>query len=337
MSQNHRPDRRETLASGLALAALAGAPAKAASSKSFKMFDGHLHLISDDLARYPMATGPSSPGADPPGTPRPGDSISAGKVHILPTTEQGIKWMDDAGVETAAAVQRRGSYGFDNSYILDASDAHPARFHAVVVLDAEDPATPGQLASMVRSHKIAGLRITGGREKDGSFPWLDSEAALKTWAAAERLGLTMNVLYAPQRFSAEALAAILRVARKFSRTTIVIDHLGWPEVAGAPGYGFANFPPGLIRQRNVHFKFSTSNLNIVEEGKIPTQDFMRYTVRLLGAHRILWGSDVGSGGGEYAETVQRARHATATLTPAEQRQVLRETGFSVFKRGGKLS
>jgi hypothetical protein len=45
---------------------------------------------------------------------------------------------------------------------------------------------------------------------------------------------------------------------------------------------------------------------------------------------------MGTSSGTYAEMVLRARQATASLTAAEQRLVLRETGRSVFVRPAHL-
>ena len=48
MSNAPRPDRRQIIASGAALALTAQAAARAAEPGQIKMFDAHLHLISND-------------------------------------------------------------------------------------------------------------------------------------------------------------------------------------------------------------------------------------------------------------------------------------------------
>jgi predicted TIM-barrel fold metal-dependent hydrolase len=331
-----KPSRREVLASGLSLSLIAAAPGEAAAPDAIRLFDGQLHLVSDDLKRYPKAPGRDAPGADAPTTPPgAGASVQIGKPHTLANAERGLSWMDEAGVEAAAAIQRSASYGFDNSYILDSADAHPQRYRAVLVVDQRDAATPDRLRDLVATRKIAGLRLTGSAE-GGVLAWLRSEAALRTWAAAERLGIVMDVLYTPRQYDAPALDAFVEVARKFPRVPVVVDDMGWPKVEGAPGYGFADLPAGLVEQKNLHFKFTTGNLDILKEANIPAPAFLRHAVDRLGAGRVLWGSDVGISAGGYGEMVQRARDAVAALTPAEQRQVLRETGLSLFARGGAV-
>jgi len=335
MSRDPSPTRRQILARGLALATAAAEPAKAQGPDDFKWFDGHLHLVSQDLQRYPLWPGPPPDGSLPPGSaPAPGASVQEGQPHLKPTADQVVRWMDEQGVATLAAIQRRSSYGTDNRYVLDCADAHPDRFRAVVVLDADDPATPAQLRDWTRTRKIAGLRLTGAKSSAGGYPWLDSPASLRTWTVVSDEGLTMDLAYAPQFFSADALDAILRTARQFARTPIVLDHLGWPAVTGAPGFGFANYPSGLTDQPNVFFKLTTGNLNILEEAHIPAQAVLRRAVDRYGAQRVLWGSDMGSSAGSYAEMVRRARAAGAALTTAERRQVFGETGRSLFLRGG---
>jgi len=248
------------------------------------------------------------------------------------TVEQVLGWMDEAGVDTAAAIQRVSSYSLDNSYVLDSAAAHPDRFRPVVVLDARDAATPGRIGELTKTHKIAGLRLTGGKDASGRYPWMESAEALKTWAALDADGLAMDLGFAPQIFSLEALEASLRMAQMFPRVNIVLDHMGRPKTEGAPGYGVADFPAALSSQRNVFFKLTTENLYVLEEANIPAIAFVRHIVDRFGAGRILWGSNMGTSAGTYAEMAQRVRLATASLTVAEQRLVLRETGRSVFMR-----
>ena len=336
ISRPYCPDWREALASGLALTVLAVAPATpvtAASLNEIKLFDGHLHLVSEDLQRYPRASGPPPDGAAPPGSgPAPGSSIEVGKPRLMSPVEQVLGWMDEASVDTAAAIQRVSSYGLDNSYVLDSAAAHPDRFCSVVVLNARDAATPSRIGELAKAHKIAGLRLTGGKDASGRYPWMESDEALKTWEALDANGLVMDLGFSPQIFTLEALEATLRMARMFPRVNIVLDHMGRPKTEGAPGYGFSDYPAGLSSQRNVFFKFTTQNLYVLEEANIPATDFVHNIVHRFGAGRILWGSNMGTSAGTYAEMAQRARLATASLTVAQQRLVLRETGRAVFMR-----
>jgi predicted TIM-barrel fold metal-dependent hydrolase len=112
--------------------------------------------------------------------------------------------------------------------------------------------------------------------------------------------------------------------------------MGRPKIEGAPGYGVADYPAGLSAQPNVFFKMTTENFYVLEEAKISATGFVRHIVDRFGAGRILWGSNMGTSSGTYAEMVLRARQATASLTAAEQRLVLRETGRSVFVRPAHL-
>ncbi|HWA23474.1 MAG TPA: amidohydrolase family protein [Caulobacterales bacterium] len=329
MTHARNPDRREALASGLALAATAATPALAAGPR-VPLFDGHLHIVSKDAKRYPHSKTPP-PGRPPPGAPpAPGDSMEIGKTVLFPTAEEILGWMDAQGVVAAAAVQRRGTYGLDNSYVLDSADAHPDRLRPVVVLDAWEASSPATLSDLIKTRNIVGLRLTGGEDENGAFPWLDSDASLKTWAVADSAGLTMNVLYAPLYYSAKAMEAILRVAALFPHTSIVVDHLARLNPGPAPDYGVSAYPAALANHRNVYFKFTTGNFNVLQEAKIPVQAFMRRLVDRIGADRLLWGSNMGSSAGTYEEMAARARDAVAKLTAAEQRQALCDTGRSVF-------
>ena len=72
-----------------------------------------------------------------------------------------LQWMKEENVEGAVAVQKRMIYRYDNSYILDSSDAHPDTFSAVVILDAEDAGTAPLVRQYIQNHGLAGVRSGG--------------------------------------------------------------------------------------------------------------------------------------------------------------------------------
>jgi predicted TIM-barrel fold metal-dependent hydrolase len=75
----------------------------------------------------------------------------------------------------------------------------------------------------------------------------------------------------------------------------------------------------------------------LEKAQISSADFVRHAVDVYGADHVMWGSDTGNNKLEYSDLVHRALAATVKLTPAEQRQMLRDTGKAVFISGGRGS
>ncbi len=85
------------------------------------IIDPHLHVWSDDEARYPF------PGGRPP--------EGGASVELLNET------MANAGVDKAVIVQPK-HYGFDNRYIADCLKRFPGKFAAVGLVDPTAPTRP---------------------------------------------------------------------------------------------------------------------------------------------------------------------------------------------------
>ncbi len=316
-------------AAAAVLLASAIVPASAQTALPFKLYDTHVHFVSGDFERYPMRADPA---------PNDHERDMREYVRQNPTGADRIFGLWDAhGVEAGVAVQYRTAYNTNNNYVLDTANKSAGRVAGVVILDAADPKTPDLLRAMVKDRGAAAIRMTGLKDKTtGEFPWLDSAAALNTWAVANELGIAVVLMPGPvYQVNPEAMDRIGKLAERFPNTRIVLDHITWPAPEGAPNYGLSPGHLALRNFKNVYYKFTTLNLQTLDKAQVPTADFVRHAVNVYGADRIMWGSDMGNNKFEYADLVRRAIAATAKLTPAEQRQMLRETGKAVFVAGGR--
>ncbi|WJF90042.1 amidohydrolase family protein [Paraburkholderia bonniea] len=300
------------------------------------LFDAHAHLVADDQTRYPrkpMQRAPNAPPRKPGVIGTPGGKAGPNPVNEIPDVLRMVRWMKEENVEGGVAVQKRMLYRFDNSYILDSSDLYPEVFSAVVILDAEDAGTPALIRQYREQHGLSGVRLFGGREPDGTMPWLNSPSALETWAVANAYGLVMNVEVLATGGGGPSVPAIIELARRFPNVRVVLDHMLEPEVED-DNYGFdARFVP-LSAEPNIYFKFTSINLDIYRESDVPAEKALRVAVDLFGADRIMWGSDIGTSSGTYKEMVQRMLDASRLLTQEERRAVLYTTGKAVFIKGG---
>jgi L-fuconolactonase len=259
------------------------------------------------------------------------------------TAEKMFSWWDANGVEAGVGVQYRSAYGTNNSYLLDVADKNPSRVAPVVILDASDPKTPDQLRSLAKAHGVSGIRLTGSGD---TTQWLDSDAAQNTWAAANELGLAVVLMSTPPGAakagevipaSALVLEHVAQLADKYPNVKIVLDHCGWPDQEGAPNYGLTAAHLALKAHRNVYYKFTTINLDRLSEAKLSAPDYLRHLVDVYGADHIMWGSDMGNSKGTYDEMVTRALAAITKLNASEQKQMMSDTGRSVFIRGGRAA
>jgi predicted TIM-barrel fold metal-dependent hydrolase len=301
------------------------------------LYDAHAHLVADDQARYPrnpMQRAPDAPYRPPGVIGRPGGQHGPNPVNEVPDASRLLRWMQEENVDGIVAVQKRMIYRYDNSYILDSSDAHPALFSAVVILDAEDADTPALVRRWVRDHGLAGLRLFGGRRPDGSMPWLDSPAALRSWEVAQEAGIVMDLEVLAQGGGGPSIPAIMALARAHPDVRVVLDHLLEPEMDEGAHFGLDERYEQLAQCPNISFKFTSINLDICREAGIPAEKVLRRAVDLYGADRVMWGSDIGTSSGTYREMVARFLEAAVLLTPAELRAVGHDTGRRVFVKGG---
>lgn len=301
------------------------------------LFDSHAHLVADDQQIYPrnpMQRAADAPYRAPGVIGKPGGHHGPNPIHEVPDAHRVLRWMAEENVDGIVAVQKRMIYRYDNSYILDSSDQYPELFSAVVILDAQDPATPDRVGEMIRANGLTGVRLFGGREPDGSMPWLNSPQALKTWDVAQEAGLVMDLEVLATGGGGPSIPALITLARRYPDIRLVLDHLLEPEMDEGAHFGLDERYETLATERNIYFKFTSINLDICREASIPADKVLRRAVDLYGADHVMWGSDIGTSSGTYKDMVQRMIDASVLLSDAERSAVYHDTGKRVFVKGG---
>ena len=296
------------------------------------LFDTHAHVLSADRDRYPYST--LRGGAKPPVSP------------VVFAVEDLVRAMDAGGVDHACIVQRATIYGYDNSYALDAAAAYPKRFVPIVVLDAQDPASPGLLKDLAAGRRLGGLRIVAPQLTEKDTSWLDSDESLGLWRAASDLALPVTVILY-RRNNEAGLAALLGVARRFREIPILIDHVGVPH-ASTPETRFAASqgthyvvppPPGFGIEASlapfgdlghVHFKVTDINFDRLEEAHFDSAEFVRALADRFGAERLLWGSDVGQSPAPYDEKIKRMQGFASRLNAQERTAFFGATAHRLY-------
>jgi len=301
------------------------------------LFDSHAHLVADDQQKYPrnpMQRAANAPFRLPGVIGKPGGHHGPNPINEVPDASRVLQWMREENVSGMVAVQKRMVYRYDNSYILDSSDRYPEQMMAVVILDAEDEATPALMRSYVKDHGLAGLRLFGARLPDGSMPWLNSAAALKSWDVAQEFGLVMDLEVLAEGGGGPSIPALITLARQYPDIRLVLDHLLEPEMDEGEHFGLDERWETLAPEKNVFFKFTSINLDICRESGVPATKVLRRAVDLYGADRVMWGSDIGTSSGTYKDMVQRMLDASVLLSPAERQAVFHDTGRRVFIKSG---
>jgi predicted TIM-barrel fold metal-dependent hydrolase len=271
--------------------------------------DAHVHVWADDRQAYPMV----------PGRERPLDH--RGSADAL------IAEMDRAGVAMALLVQTPW-YGEDNRYLVDSMRRFPGRFAALGWL--EDPLAADAPARLERQQTEDGfhgvrLHLTDARVLDG----VRTGAADPLFARARALGVPVQFL---NRMPAHA--AILGVAERFPDLTLVVDHLGHPDVSEAPAFASAATFFRLAAHPNVYVKVS----NHVLHSRAPypwadLRDFQRRTIDAFGPQRLMWGSNWPMSLPEptYAQRLEAVRTELPGLSPEARSWILGKTALSIWQ------
>lgn len=303
------------------------------------LFDTHAHLISDDWDKYPPR--PLRP--DLPVPKKPDYRVSADDL---------IRMMDEQNVAEAALVQRGHLYGYDNSYILASAQKYPGRLHPVVILDAQDPATPDIYREMVANQGVRGFRLAGLRPWFLDTAWMSSPQAMEVWRACADLGTPMTIILFMNQLP-YMLPLVRIIAKEFPELPILLDHGGMPygmtqyevglaEAAGrevvlppAPHFGIDSTIALLEDTPNVYFKITEINMERFQAEGVRAAHVVRRLVDGFGPDRLVWGSDVGQSMlWDYAEKAAMARSAADFLTQDESRKFLHDNAARVYSTGG---
>ncbi len=314
---------------------------KGVSDMSFQLLDTHAHLVSDNWDRYP-----TRPFGD-------GESTTPEPSKFTVTAEDLIGMMDLYGVAKSCVVQRGHIYGYDNSYIIDSAEKYPDRLYPVVILDTQDPATPGIYRDMVLSGRAAGFRMANTRPWVLDTAWVSSPAAMDVWKVCADLGTPMTLIVFYNQFS-YVLPLVELIAGEFPDLPIILDHaatyygmsqyeVGLVEGAGKavymqppPDYGLDTTVAIFQDVPNVNFKITEINMERLVKAGVPASGFVRRLADMFGEDRLIWGSDVGQSMlWSYEEKVSMAKDAAALLSEAERRKFLHDNAGRIYGLGGK--
>jgi len=261
------PLKRDSISRRTFLAALTAAPLAVPRSP---VVDTHMHVWTNDVARFPFAHPYDSNFKPPP---------VAGTVEML------LGEMDPNAIDYSVLVQVI-YYGWDNAYVAHCVKLHPQRFRAQGLIDPTDPQVANKLEYWMREHRLTGMRFSPiyyqGRDE-----WLNSDSHHRLWKKAEELKAIFNFFIA-----ANQLAKLESMLAKYPGVKVVIDHLARVDLAASdPAREVAQLTR-LARYPNVWVK--VSELSIVSPAKkypyADTYSWVKQVYDDFGPDRLLWGT-----------------------------------------------
>ncbi len=276
-----------------------------------KFVDIHPHVISDDEGAYP---------------PAPLFGKRSDWSQERPSTvETLIASMDEAGVAKAAVVHSSTTYGFDNSYVVDACNRYADRLIAVGSVDVLAPDAVDTIRSWV-DRGLKGLRVfTGGSTKEFDPSELDDPRAYAAWELLGELGLTMCIQTGPV-----GLAAVTALAKRFPNVPIILDHLGRPDVTDGAPYANAQSLFDLAPIESIYLKLTPRIMGDSAKGEATPETLFPKLVDVFGAQRMAWGSNYPTSPGTLAEIKATAEARLACLTDADREWIFAKTAQKLY-------
>jgi len=273
--------------------------------------DIHPHIISNDPARYPLA-------------PLGGHQSDWSRTRPV-TVEQLVAAMDTSGVQKAAIVQASTCYGHDNSYVADAVARYPTRFTGVFSVDVLAPDAPDRMRQWL-ARGLTGMRLfTFGSTMSEQADWLDDPKSYPAWACASELGLSICL-----QMSAKAIPQAIRMAERFPKVRIILDHCARPVLADGPPYSAADSLFELARHPNVFLKLTPRVFTESRNGKATPETCFPRLVAEFGASRLAWGSNYPSSEGTLPQILAVARQSLICLPATDQDWIFGGTARTLY-------
>ncbi|MDZ4851882.1 MAG: amidohydrolase family protein [Pirellulaceae bacterium] len=269
--------------------------------------DAHVHVWTDDIAKYPLAEGFSVPDMKP-------SSF---------TPEELFQHTSPAGVARIVLIQM-SFYKYDNSYMLDTIERFPQKFSGVGIVDYHSPDVARDMIQL-KERGVRGFRIaTRGAKTD---TWLSDPGMESLWKTATREKLAVCPLINPAD-----LPYIEQLCQKFKETTVVIDHFARVGMGGVKPEDLESLCQ-LARFPNVYVK--TSAFYAVG-GELPYDSalpLLRRVIDTFGPQRLMWASDCPfqvQPPHSYEPSIAVIRDRLVGLSRDDRDWLLRRTAEKVF-------
>lgn len=260
--------------------------------------DTHVHVVSDDPARYPL---------------RPSVATNEWYLEHPCSGPRLRELMVEAGVDAAVLVQGVGAYEFDNSYVLAAAAAAPGVFTPVVCTDRRVADPVGEVRALVDAG-ARGYRWFCVHDD----PRVDEPRVL--WDTLAALGVPVVVTFLP-----DGLEPFLHVAAVYPGVAFAVDHVAFVDF----GTGIPDSLRALAAFPNVHLKVSTHALRTVAAHGDPADAVAELAAVFDG--RLAWGSDWSqTHHAPYPDLVEEGRRAAAKLPAAHRAAYLAGSALTLW-------
>jgi predicted TIM-barrel fold metal-dependent hydrolase len=211
--------------------------------------------------------------------------------------ERLIEVMDEHGISKAILMQ--GSfYGFCNDYTFEAQQRHPDRLYGMGTFDPYAYQSRLIMERLIKEYRFRGFKFEISRSfgLTGYHPdlRLDGDLMAPIWEYAEKENLVVSLDLGTFGEPSMQLDAMARIAGRYAGIRFVVEHLFYPGVGHFDEVRAAL--SSLARFGNVVFTIaSIPNSTMPEAYPFPSAcRYIGIAKEIIGAERILWGSDLPS-------------------------------------------
>ena len=249
--------------------------------------------------------------------------------------------MDWAGVDRAVLLQGP-FYGEANAYVALAVERWPDRFVGAFAPDPLASDVRQQVKQCVEEYglRIIKFELTEPTGLTGRYPDLRLDAPEHSWIfeGAERDGLVVTLDLGNISGSAYQTEAVAAVAERHPDLTIVIAHLAQPPIdEGDNAERNEKWKEQILlgRKANVSFDLSALPAYSADYDEYPyaaARMYIKRAVELIGAEKIMWGSDVPGllTSGSYRQLLNYVRRHCDFLTDEEMAGLLGLNALRVY-------
>ena len=197
-----------------------------------------------------------------------------------------IKLMDEAGVDRAVLLQG-GNYGFHNDYMAEAAGKYPDRLTAVGAIDPYALYAEDIFDNLVSRYNFAALKF------EISSEWglsgfhrelkLTDEAFSRLFEKANALGMTVAIDMGTMAMKSFDFEGFKSVTEKYRNILFVMTHCFFPNNDGKNEMRL-DFARSLTGD---NFVMDIASLDVIAQA-----EYLKELKNIIGAERMLWGSDL---------------------------------------------
>jgi L-fuconolactonase len=216
-------------------------------------------------------------------------------------------------------------------YLLKLAEENQSVLGVVGWVDFTAIDAVAHIENMAKQHpKLKGLRPMLHDLPDPA--WILQPAVQPALAAMDKLGLVFDALIRPVH-----LPHILKIAERYPKLSIVIDHSAKPEIACGADAAWQPWAVGMAAlsdMSNVSCKLSGL---LTEVGTLPEPNickpWIEYILHTFGTNRMMWGSDwpVLELAGGYQTWFEECRAITSYLTTSQKENIYSNNAVRIYK------